>query len=150
MNWLRYENCFLSCKIAEARIDVNSLVDELRRRTFESYASKRHNDDPPLKKVYKCPKGMLVCKATALQKSVKDEICGVVGGLHQSFFSLSEVIDRNLSFIAVHTKRDESAKPKTYLRIVQIMGLVVAGKELLSIARVFLGATGTGACHLLF
>lgn len=89
---------------------MNSLIDCLRRDTFDSYTSIRHNVNSSLVAIRKHLKDMFGRKAWSFQQGVYDPLCSAAGGVHKSFGDAPEVVDRSLSLILWLSKRHEPAR----------------------------------------
>lgn len=99
------------CKAADAKSKINSLVDELRHDTFESYASIWHNVDQPLLAVGSLLRKVIYREGMDLQRGFYEALSNVADGVQQSFGNAPEVVDRSIGLIVGHAKDDNSARP---------------------------------------
>lgn len=100
-----------SCKVTDGQGEMNSSPESLRREVIDPYAGIRCSVDQSLVEISKRLIEMFGLEAMALQQSVHDALRSAVGGVKKSFDDVSKVVDRSLSLIVGHQKRDVSTKP---------------------------------------
>lgn len=105
-----YKTEAVSCKVADAKGEVNSLDDGLRRDTFDMYASIRHNVDQTLLAVSNCLKKLINGEAKWLQQKVHAALRNGASGVQKSFGNASGFVNRSLSLTVEHARHDESAR----------------------------------------
>lgn len=60
----------VSCKVADAKGNMNSLADGMHKDTFDSYCCIPHNFNQSLVMISRYLKDMIDCEATALQQAI--------------------------------------------------------------------------------
>lgn len=94
----------------DAKSAVKNLVDGLRGRTLETYASIRRIVDQSLLNISKCVKKTFDCETVELQQSICDVTFGGMWGVQKSFLSASDGLDMSLMLMVGHTKQDASVR----------------------------------------
>lgn len=102
------------CKVVDAKGEMKKLVGGLRRDTFGSCVSIRHNVDQYLLTVGSRLEELFDREAKALQPVVHGSLHYAGGGVQKLIADAPEVVDRSLSLIDEHPKRGESAKLKFF------------------------------------
>lgn len=111
--WTGCDMEVMRCKVADVKVGMSSLVDGLRRGYLDSYASIHDNVDHSLLAIGSRLREMIEREAKGLQRGVHAALRDAAGGFHESGFGVAEVVDRSLSLIVWHSKRDESAMPRS-------------------------------------
>lgn len=97
-------------KLADAKNEVNNLVDGSHRDTFDSYTSIRHNVNQTLLSVGSRLRDLIDREGQELQWSVHATLRNAASGVQGSFVGAPAVGDRSPNLVYGHARPDELAK----------------------------------------
>lgn len=100
-----------SCKVVDAKDDINCSADGFCRETLHSYVNIRRNFDRLLLVVSKCKSKMFDRGVMALQQDVLETLRNAACGVQKLFVDALEVACRSISLIVGHLKCDELIRP---------------------------------------
>lgn len=101
----------MGCMVASDKGKMNNLVDGLRHKSFESYASIRYSVYQSLLAVGSRLREVIDCEAKELQRGFHNALLNTAGKIQQWFANASEVVDRSLSLIVRHATHNKLARP---------------------------------------